>query len=163
MVNLHGSCLCGLIKYSYIGKIGQVLNCHCTECRQWHGAAYRTRVVGNKDDFTWLQGDEYVSRYEAQANSIKTFCKVCGSNLISFYKENDNLIGLPLGGVENGIESGIESESKDGVVAKDFIDVKNLGPECHIFVDSKAKWYEITDDLPQYKTLPEDDGLIHKL
>jgi hypothetical protein len=27
-------------------------------------------------------------------------------------------------------------------------------PACHTFVDSKAAWYDITDDLPQYPGYP---------
>ena len=30
-------------------------------------------------------------------------------------------------------------------------------PECHIFVESKAPWHEITDDLPQYDTWTDGD------
>ncbi len=29
-----------------------------------------------------------------------------------------------------------------------------LRPEAHIFVGSKARWYEITDDLPQFDEWP---------
>lgn len=28
-------------------------------------------------------------------------------------------------------------------------------PACHIFVESKANWDNITDDLPQYSEFPE--------
>jgi hypothetical protein len=29
-----------------------------------------------------------------------------------------------------------------------------MRPQAHIFVGSKAPWYEITDDLPQYEEYP---------
>jgi hypothetical protein len=29
-----------------------------------------------------------------------------------------------------------------------------MGPTAHIFVGSKASWFEITDSLPQYAELP---------
>ena len=28
------------------------------------------------------------------------------------------------------------------------------GPQAHIYVDSKADWWEIRDDLPQYPEAP---------
>ena len=31
-------------------------------------------------------------------------------------------------------------------------------PSRHIFVGSKAPWYEITDTLPQHQEFPPDDG-----
>jgi hypothetical protein len=30
-------------------------------------------------------------------------------------------------------------------------DAPSIRPTAHIFVGSKAPWYEITDDLPQYE------------
>jgi len=32
-----------------------------------------------------------------------------------------------------------------------LIDASAIRPTHHIFVGSKAPWYEITDDLPQYE------------
>ena len=31
-----------------------------------------------------------------------------------------------------------------------LVDTPTIRPTCHIFVGSKAAWFEITDDLPQY-------------
>jgi hypothetical protein len=36
-------------------------------------------------------------------------------------------------------------------------DNPKLPPGYHIYVGSKAPWYEITDDLPRYYEEPEDD------
>ncbi|MDH3327505.1 MAG: GFA family protein, partial [Gammaproteobacteria bacterium] len=138
----YGECLCGVVKYKYTGETGQVINCHCSECRKWHGAAYRTRTVGSKSKFVWVSGEDNVGRYEGQPNAIKTFCKECGSNLISLYKDNEDLIGLPLGGIEGA---------------------RSLKPTCHVFVDYKADWHSIEDDLPQHKELPGDLSSIHTL
>lgn len=140
MVKLNGKCLCGLVTYQYQGKVGQVVNCHCAECRQWHAAAFRTRVVGEKTGFNWQSGEESVAYYKGLSNAIKTFCKACGSNLVSFYKKDDSLVGIPLGGVEGADE---------------------LKPDYHIFVKNKAKWFEIADDLPRYEELPPDKAVIH--
>jgi len=30
-------------------------------------------------------------------------------------------------------------------------DAPSIRPSCHIFVGSKAPWFEITDDLPQFE------------
>jgi hypothetical protein len=32
-----------------------------------------------------------------------------------------------------------------------LIDVPSIRPTAHIFVGSKAPWFEITDDLPQFE------------
>jgi hypothetical protein len=35
-------------------------------------------------------------------------------------------------------------------------DEPSIAPSMHIFVGSKAGWYDITDDLPQHSGLPDD-------
>lgn len=142
MVKLTGECLCGSVKYEYDGEIGDVLNCHCSECRKWHGSAFRTRAAIYKNHFRWLQGEENVSSYDGLSNTIKTFCRICGSNLVSYYKHNSEMMGLPLGAIEG------------------LLDRK---PQYHIFTDWKASWYDITDDLPQYPELPKGEHTIHKI
>ncbi|MDH5257332.1 MAG: GFA family protein [Gammaproteobacteria bacterium] len=151
MMNLRGECLCGGVKYEYNGETGPVINCHCNECRKWHGSAYRTRTVGKKANFSWLSGEENVAFYDRLPNVIKTFCKICGSNLISLYKDNEGFIGLPLGAVEI-VDSMKKAEQ-----------IELLKPSYHVYVDYKADWHDITDNLPQYKELPDEISSIHKL
>ena len=31
-ISLNGQCLCGKIKYTYQGKTGKIIHCHCTKC-----------------------------------------------------------------------------------------------------------------------------------
>jgi len=45
-----------------------------------------------------------LSYYDSSENVTKTFCKKCGSNLISIYKNNADILGLPLGGVEDELD-----------------------------------------------------------
>lgn len=142
MPYLTGECLCGEVKYAVNGDLGSIIHCHCSECRKWHGAAFRTRTVVRKQDFYWVQGEDSVSYYDGLPNVIKTFCRQCGSNLVSLYKHNQAMIGLPLGGVEGDLA---------------------VGPEYHIFTDNKASWHSITDNLPQYAALPPEKTAIHKI
>jgi hypothetical protein len=56
---------------------------------------------------------------------------VCGSTLITLFRERPEEIGLALGTLD----------SDPGVRAS-----------AHVFVGSKAPWYEIADDLPRFST-----------
>ena len=38
-----------------------------------------------------------------------------------------------------------------------LVDAPSISPTEHIFVGSKAPWYDITDELPKYKTFPGAD------
>lgn len=142
MASLKGECLCGKIKYEYKGATGNLVHCHCSRCRKWHGSPFRSRMVVKKDGYRWLEGKEYIAQYQATPNVIKTFCKNCGSNLVTIYPLRDNLLGLPLAGCEGKLDQ---------------------YQEFHIFTGSKAKWWQITDYLTQYEEMPEDKTIVHCL
>jgi hypothetical protein len=36
-----------------------------------------------------------------------------------------------------------------------LVDDPGIRPSFHVFVGSKAPWFEITDELPQFRGLPE--------
>jgi hypothetical protein len=128
---LMGSCLCGGIRYQIEGPLGAVVNCHCSMCRKATGAAFRTRAAVPAHAFRWIRGEELLTRYESSAGNVRTFCRVCGSTLPSFFPSAASEIGLPLGTLD---------------------DDPGVRPEAHVYVGSKAPWYEITDALPQYQT-----------
>ena len=142
MANLSGECLCGKIHYQYCGATGNLVHCHCSKCRKWHGAAFRSRVVIRKDGYKIIQGQEYLAQYQVSANVIKTFCRNCGSSLATIYPLRDNLLGLPIAGCEGELDE---------------------VQEFHIFTESKASWWQIQDDLPQHKTMPDQGEIVHSI
>ncbi|HVV69235.1 MAG TPA: GFA family protein [Gammaproteobacteria bacterium] len=141
MQKLTGRCLCEAIAYEITGQLGPVYNCHCSKCRRWHGAAFRTRASVKQSQFRWVKGEEYLSRYKSSEKSTKTFCSICGSSLASYYKDYPDVVGLPLGGLEQ--DPGVR-------------------PEANVFVDFKAPWYSICDGLPQYATWPESEDKVRE-
>ena len=132
--------MCGKIRYEYNGATGNLVHCHCSRCRKWHGAAFRSRMVVNADGYKLIQGKEYLAQYQSTPNVIKTFCKNCGSSLATIYSLRDNLLGLPIAGCEGELDR---------------------YREFHIFVGSKAQWWQITDDAVQYENLPDNPEIVH--
>ena len=130
---LRGSCLCGGVRYEISGPLSHPLNCHCSMCRKAHGAAFRSRARVKADDFRWTQGAELVTYYESSPGNHRGFCRVCGSPLLSRFDDDPGSYGLPLGALD--VDPGIK-------------------PGFHVFVASKAPWYDITDELPQFAELP---------
>jgi hypothetical protein len=59
-------------------------------------------------------------------------CGTCGSFLYSVIAENGNT----------------------HVAMGSLIDTPSIRPSFHMFVGSKAAWYEITDGLPQFEAMP---------
>lgn len=130
---LRGSCLCGSVRYEIRGPLSGALNCHCSQCRKAHGAAFRSRAAVRASDFVWLSGEDLVTYFESSPGNHRGFCKVCGANLISRFDDRNDY-GLALGTLD---------------------DDPGLKPALHVFVGSKASWHEITDGLPQFNTLPD--------
>jgi hypothetical protein len=130
---VRGSCLCGGVRYEVDPEaLGRVVHCHCSMCRKATGAAFRTRVAVRARGFRWLAGEALVSRYASSPPEERTFCRVCGSTLPTFFLDRDE-IGLPLGTLD---------------------DDPGVRPSAHVWVDSKAPWWTIEDALPQYSEGP---------
>ena len=123
-----GSCLCGGIKYQINGEITDVLNCHCSMCRKLHSSAFRTRGVVSSQDWQTTQGNELLKFYESSAGEYKGFCSTCGSQIYTKFDAKPEVLGFAFGTLDTD---------------------PKVTPQRHIYVASKAPWYQITDDLPQ--------------
>jgi hypothetical protein len=64
---------------------------------------------------------------------MRTFCRVCGATLVSLFEDNPKTLGLAMGTLD---------------------DDPRVRPVSSCIVGSKAHWFEITDDLPQFDALP---------
>jgi hypothetical protein len=130
---LHGSCLCGGVRYEISGPLTGAVNCHCSMCRKAQGSAFRSRARISAKDFRWVQGEELVTYFASSPGHHRGFCRVCGSPLISRFDHDPSSYGLALGTLD---------------------DDPGVRPGFHVFVASKAPWFEITDHLPRYPELP---------
>jgi hypothetical protein len=125
----EGACLCGEIRYRVDGEIEEFSHCHCSMCRQIHGAAFGTYAGVKSTGFRWLSGVSKVKSYTSSDGVHRTFCATCGSTLQALFDDEPDMIYLTMGTVQGN----------------------PVHPEpFHIFVGSKAPWFAITDDFPQY-------------
>jgi hypothetical protein len=74
-----GSCLCGAVRFKVRGRLREVANCHCGQCRKFHGhigaytnAALKSVTFENESGLTW---------YASSKLARRGFCRVCGSSL----------------------------------------------------------------------------------
>ncbi len=125
---LTGGCLCGRIRYRIDGAFGPVGNCHCSLCRKAQGGAFGTNASVATTDFRFLSGAELVTEYESSPGKMRCFCRVCGSPIYSRRVADPSAVRVRFGTLDG-----------DPGVRATF----------HFNVESKAPWFEITDDLPQ--------------
>lgn len=130
----QGACLCGTVRYEIDGPFGLMMHCHCSMCRKHHGASFATFVSAPLMGFRWLSGADNIGKFSSSAQSERCFCKTCGSVAPALVQSMDLAI-CPAGNLVEDIDA---------------------RPQSHFFVASKAPWYEITDDLPQYAEYPPE-------
>src|SRR6185437_991654 len=80
-MTVHGSCLCGTVRYEVRQPFDKFLYCHCSRCRKATGTAHAANAVVAPEAFRWTAGEDNVVRYDlSTARSFATaFCKTCGS------------------------------------------------------------------------------------
>jgi hypothetical protein len=130
---LSGSCLCNGVQYEIKGELGDIMQCHCQKCRKANGSAFAANAAIPTTAFTLLKGKELLAEYESTPGVFRVFCKQCASPLYSRRPSMPELLRLRIGTLDTKIEG---------------------KPSSHIFVGSKAEWYEICDDIPQYQERP---------
>ena len=129
---VRGSCLCGGVKFRINGALSHARHCHCSMCRKAQGAAFRTRASANANEFEWVQGESLVTFYESSPGNHRGFCRVCGAPIVTKF-DDAAYYGVPLGALD---------------------DDPGVRPELYVHVASKAPWFTITDDLPQFAAGP---------
>jgi len=129
---LNGSCLCGKVKIQIPDDFEYMGYCHCSDCRKFSGSDYAS--VGGLDSskVEFISGESNVTYFSKTVETDLAFCSLCGSSLFS----KKNLAN------KHNIRLGILN------------DTPTARPAFHIFVDSKAEWNNICDDLPQFKERP---------
>lgn len=139
-MHCKGSCLCGSITYSVSKFEPMIGHCHCRMCRKFHGAAFSTFASVKFENFKWLSGESLLQSYQANNNTIRQFCKQCGSSLTfsSSISDFDNTIEIALATLDD--------------------DVK-LSPDAHIFMDSKVDWYSPNDNLPCFRQYRDSEKI----
>jgi hypothetical protein len=130
---IRGGCLCGGVRFELDRASGPFELCHCNRCRKASGSAFVAGVAVRPEHFRLLQGRELITRYEAPILERPpvyrtSFCRRCGS---------------PVPDPDPDASSSFE------VAAGVLDDDPGLRPDRHIFVELKAPWFEISDELPQ--------------
>ncbi len=130
---VSGSCLCGAIQYEVEAINNKIFNCHCTQCRKSHGAAFATQAFANGKTLRFIKGVELLSEYSGHGG-IRAFCSRCGSRLMNYAADKSLYFSVALSSVDS------------------LYDVK---PIANAFVDSKATWYEPSENITSYSGMPD--------
>ena len=126
---LAGECLCRAVRYTVADAFEYALNCHCSDCRRATGSAFKPFAGVARERLSLVSGDGNVMIHGDANASHDVHCARCGSLLYSI--------------VRNGAYAHVAMGT--------LVDAPSIRPSAHIFAGSRAPWFEITDDLPQYQ------------
>jgi len=85
-MKIDGRCHCGYLAFEAEADPEMVSVCHCTDCQNSTGSAFRTNVRVPGDTFKILSGEptNYVKTTADSGNPrVQAFCPKCGSPLYS--------------------------------------------------------------------------------
>ena len=126
---IRGSCLCGAVRFQVEPPFIRAGHCHCERCRKHSGTAVCTQARVSKEQFRLLQGENLIRVYGKGEGAVKAFCVNCGSSLFGGDWPEGDEVSIRMGA---------------------FNDDPGIRPQYHTFVNDRAAWDEITDNLPQY-------------
>jgi hypothetical protein len=132
---LEGRCLCGAVHYEVADAFVYAANCHCSNCRRATGAAFKPLAGIESGKLRIVEGASRLMIFGDPA-AHDAHCRACGSLLYSLVRAGA-FVHVTMG---------------------TLVDAPAIKPTAHIFVGSKAPWFAITDDLPQYEEHAPDGG-----
>jgi hypothetical protein len=133
--SLVGKCFCGAVRYAVTDEFLYAANCHCSNCRRTTGSAFKPFAGIERDKLVVTEGRDSLMIF-GDHNGNDTHCKVCGSLLYSLVRAGA-FVHVAMG---------------------TLVDDPSIRPTQHIFVGSKAPWFTITDNLPQYEEFAQVAG-----
>jgi hypothetical protein len=125
---LGGKCECGTVRYRVADAFAYASNCHCSRCRAATGSAFKPFAGIEREKLVLTDGRDALL-VVGEEDSNDTRCAACGSLLFSVVRDGAYM----------------------HVAMGSLVDPPSIRPTKHIFVGSKAPWFEITDNLPQFE------------
>jgi hypothetical protein len=124
---LVGKCWCDAVRYRVADAFLYAANCHCSRCRAATGSAFKPFAGIERERLEITEGADALLVF-GEEDLNDTRCGACGSLLFSVVRDGAYL----------------------HVAMGSLVDAPSIRPTEHIFVGSKAPWFEITDNLPQF-------------
>jgi hypothetical protein len=131
---LQGRCACKAVTYEVADEFVVAYNCHCSNCRAMTGSAFLPWGEIEPDKLRVTEGEDSLIWEGDPDGHHARRCGECFSLL--YWTGHEGKIRVPYGSLS---------------------DEPNLKPTAHMFVGSKAAWYEILDGLPQHDEYPWPD------
>jgi len=136
--SLHGSCLCGRVRFEVTAPFPKLYQCHCSLCRKQGGSVSNTGLIAASDRFRWLAGEDSVGKWQRSTGFRSHFCQRCGSTVPNPLRDT-GYVWVPAGALDD-----------DGP----------LEIVAQLFLGSRFTWDSPRSDGEQYDAAPPMADLI---
>jgi hypothetical protein len=131
--SIHGSCLCGAVRYTASGEAVRFYHCHCSRCRKASGTGHASNLF-LKGTLQWDSGEELVQHFKLPEAErfTNSFCKICGGRVPRMI-EAMGMVFIPAGSLD---------------------EEPTIQPQARIFVGSRAGWSCEQGTIPEFEAYP---------
>jgi hypothetical protein len=129
---LQGQCSCGHVRFTVENTFEYAFFCHCSRCRIRTGSAFAAIAGIGIDKVQVTAGSDDLLIEGECSDGYGARCGRCHVFLFAAVRDRQYM-HVSLGVLEG---------------------TPNRLPDHHVYVGSKASWFEITDELPRYDELP---------
>jgi hypothetical protein len=126
---LTGRCLCESVRFEVSGPFGALGFCHCKQCQRANGSAFSASSSVARKDVRFVSGESLLTEFESSPGRFRVFCSRCGSPVYKRTTDQPDSLRIRLGLLDGDPQ---------------------LRALAHIWIDSKAPWYEVEDALPKF-------------
>ncbi len=126
---VHGACLCGAVQFEFTLPTLFCGHCHCSMCRQAHGAGYVTWIGVKVQQFSLTTGPDHLAAFSSSDHGKRSFCDQCGSSLFCESDSHPDVIDIVLANLHDPIDR---------------------QPQAHYYFSDRADWTVIGDELPRF-------------
>jgi hypothetical protein len=126
-VGYRGGCLCGAVRFALETEPMYACHCHCHSCQKAAGAPFVTWATFSDRGLSLAAGP--IAEYRSSPGVTRGFCAECGTTLSYAHVDRPGEIDITLASLD---EPG------------------RISPLSHIWLEDKAPWLAIGDELPQF-------------
>jgi hypothetical protein len=123
-----GGCLCGAVRLALETEPMYACHCHCHSCQKAAGAPFVTWATFSDRGLSVATGR--IAEYRSSPGVTRGFCAACGTALTYARVDRPGEIDITVASLD---EPG------------------RISPLSHIWLEDKAPWLVIGDELPQFR------------
>lgn len=134
LAEIHGSCLCGTVKYEITGTPLNFFHCHCARCRKSSGTGHASNIILKPESMTWISGEGSLGSFKVpEAERFRSsFCNNCGSPMPRVGPDM-RIAVVPAGSIDGD---------------------PPIAPTARIFWDSRVAWSCDAGSVPSWSEYP---------